>query len=78
VIPDFFPQAVVGSVLGLMGTAGSAGGILFTQLVGFLLSRYSYGIVFVLAGSMHLLAAVVLWSLLKPPVEVSGATSALP
>jgi ACS family hexuronate transporter-like MFS transporter len=78
VIPDFFPQAVVGSVLGLMGTAGSAGGILFTQLVGFLLSRYSYGIVFVLAGSMHLLAAVVLWSLLRHPGQASGAAPVSP
>ncbi len=67
VIPDLFPGNVVGSVLGLMGTAGSAGGVLFTMLVGFLLAHYSYGAVFALAGSMHIIASVILWSLLKVP-----------
>jgi ACS family hexuronate transporter-like MFS transporter len=73
VIPDLFSEKVVGSVLGLMGTAGSAAGILFAQLVGFLLSHYSYTSAFALSGSMHLTGAVILWSLLKKPVRgVSG------
>ncbi len=66
VIPDLFSEKVVGSVLGLMGTAGSAGGALFAQLVGHLLTRYSYAIVFVFAGSMHLTAFLILWLFLKP------------
>jgi ACS family hexuronate transporter-like MFS transporter len=64
-IPDLFPDRVVGSVLGLMGTAGSAGGIVFTVLVGFLLTHYSYGTVFALAGSMHVLASFILWALMR-------------
>jgi ACS family hexuronate transporter-like MFS transporter len=66
VIPDLFPEKVVGSVLGLMGMAGSGAGILFAQLAGFLLTRYSYAIVFVMASTMHILAALILWSLLTP------------
>ncbi len=66
VIPDLFPERIVGSVLGLMGTAGSAGGALFAQLVGRLLTRYSYTIVFVFAGSMHVVAFLILWLFLKP------------
>jgi len=64
-IPDLFSEKVVGSVLGLMGTAGSAGGVVFTALVGFLLTHYSYAAVFLLAGSMHVLASLILWSLLR-------------
>jgi ACS family hexuronate transporter-like MFS transporter len=64
-IPDVLPASVVGSVLGLMGTAGSVGGFLFTRLVGFLLTHYSYTIVFLLAGSMHLLASFILWTLMR-------------
>jgi ACS family hexuronate transporter-like MFS transporter len=64
-IPDVLPAGVVGSVLGLMGTAGSVGGFLFTRLVGFLLTHYSYTVVFLLAGSMHLLASLILWTLMK-------------
>ncbi len=66
VIPDLFSEKVVGSVLGLMGTAGSAGGVLFAQLVGYLLTRYSYSVVFALAGSMHLVAFLILWLFLRP------------
>ncbi len=65
IIPDVMPANVVGSVLGLMGTAGSAGAFLFTRLVGFLLTCYSYPIVFLLAGSMHVLASFILWALMK-------------
>jgi ACS family hexuronate transporter-like MFS transporter len=78
VIPDLFPEKVVGSVLGLMGTAGSAGGVLFTQLVGFLLTHYSYGAAFALAGSMHLLAAVILWSLLQQAPRARASCSLTP
>lgn len=66
-IPDLFESNVVGSVLGLMGTAGSAGGVLFNMLVGFLLTHYSYAPVFALAGSMHVLASFLLWTLMKGP-----------
>jgi len=67
IIPDVASENVVGSVLGFMGTAGSAAGALFSLLLGFLLARYSYGPAFVLAGSMHLLAALVLRSLMTEP-----------
>ncbi len=70
VIPDLFSDKVVGSVLGLMGTAGSAAGILFAQLVGYLLTHYSYAAAFALSGSMHAAAALILWTLLKKPARV--------
>jgi nitrate/nitrite transporter NarK len=64
-IPDIASESVVGSVLGFVGTAGSAAGALFSVLVGFLLAHYSYLPVFMLAGSMHVAAAVILWSFLR-------------
>lgn len=58
---DLFPQSVVGSVAGLVGFGGAIGGILFGQLVGYLLDRgLGYGDVFLLAGSFHLIAFVVI------------------
>ncbi len=65
IIPDLVPENVVGSVLGLMGTAGSLGGFFFTRMVGLMLTHYSYAIVFVLAGSMHLFASFILWALMS-------------
>ena len=64
IIPDVVPENVVGSVLGFMGTAGSAAGAVFSLLLGYLLARYSYGPAFMIAGSMHLLAALVLRQLI--------------
>jgi len=68
-IPDVVPENSVGSVLGLMGTAGSFGGVLFTPLVGFLVAHYSYTVVFVLAGSMHVTGALILWALRRNLVQ---------
>ncbi|MBV9081282.1 MAG: MFS transporter [Acidobacteriaceae bacterium] len=65
-VSDVFAAPVVGSVLGILGTAGSGAGALFTLLVGFLADRGSYVSVFVIAGSMHLLASVVLFLCMKP------------
>ena len=65
IIPDVLPKPVVGSVLGLMGTAGSLGGFFFTRLVGFLLTHYSYAVVFLLAGSGHVFASLILWAMMS-------------
>jgi ACS family hexuronate transporter-like MFS transporter len=51
---DMFPSKVVGSVAGLVGTAGSFGGMIFNVIVGMLLTRYhSYSIVFLISGLLH-------------------------
>lgn len=64
-VSDLFPESVVGSVQGLIGTAGSGAGALFSLGVGRMLDRYSYSAVFLVAGSMHLLASLALWSLMR-------------
>jgi ACS family hexuronate transporter-like MFS transporter len=54
---DLFPQSVVGSVAGLVGFGGAMGGIAFGQVVGYLLDHgFGYGIVFLLAGTFHVVA----------------------
>ena len=64
---DVFPRAVVGSVAGLVGFGGAMGGIAFGQLVGYLLDHGSgYGPVFAMAGSLHVIAFVII--LLMIPV----------
>ena len=54
---DVFPRQAVGSVAGLVGFGGAMGGVVFGQVVGYLLDHgFGYGLVFTLAGSFHLLA----------------------
>lgn len=57
---DMFPSRVVGSVAGLMGAVGSFGAMLFSGLVGVLLTGYqSYFPVFLLVALMHPAAFVI-------------------
>jgi ACS family hexuronate transporter-like MFS transporter len=58
---DLFPSNVVGSVAGLVGFGGAMGGIVFGQLVGYLLDHgFGYAVVFTLAGSFHVVAFVII------------------
>jgi ACS family hexuronate transporter-like MFS transporter len=58
---DLFPQRVVGSVAGLVGFGGAMGGIAFGELVGYLLDRgVGYGVVFSVAGTLHILAFLII------------------
>ena len=54
---DLFPARVVGSVAGLIGCGGAMGGIALGEIVGYLLDHgFGYAIVFRIAGSLHLIA----------------------
>ncbi len=58
---DLFPQEVVGSVAGLVGFGGAMGGIVFGQLVGYLLDQgFGYGTVFGIAGTLHIIAFLII------------------
>jgi len=58
---DMYPRNAVGAVAGLVGFGGAMGGVVFGQLVGYLLDHgFGYGVVFTLAGSFHVLAFAIL------------------
>ena len=66
-VSDMFPQRAVASVVGIGGTAGSIGGIIFPIYAGKLLDRFQasgnitagYSILFGICGSAYLLAFLV-------------------
>lgn len=65
---DLFPSRLVGTVGGLLGSAGSFGAMLFGLLVGSLVENRGYGPAFLVAGLMHPVAfLIILWSV--PRVE---------
>jgi ACS family hexuronate transporter-like MFS transporter len=67
---DLFPQEAVGSVVGLGGLGGAISGALVAPMVGYWLdfSHDSYGPLFVVAGSMYLIALSVI-HVLVPKLE---------
>lgn len=66
---DMFPRKAVGSVVGIGGTAGAIGGMFIAMLVGAILqATQSYMSIFIMAGSMYLVALTVI-HLLVPRLE---------
>jgi MFS transporter, ACS family, hexuronate transporter len=76
---DIFPRRAVGAVAGLVGFGGAMGGIVFGEIVGVMRDHgISYGPVFAIAGTLHVLAFfLILLSIRKvqafaPAVQVPG------
>lgn len=59
---DCFPRSAVGSVVGLGGFGGAAGGLLVAPAIGYWLdfSHNAYGPLFIVAGSMYLVALAII------------------
>ncbi|HXE80206.1 MAG TPA: MFS transporter [Vicinamibacterales bacterium] len=77
---DIYPRGAVGAVAGLVGFGGAMGGIVFGQVVGYLLDHgHGYGVVFALAGSFHVIAFAVICIVIPrivPLAPVAGAPAA--
>jgi ACS family hexuronate transporter-like MFS transporter len=66
---DMFPRSAVGSVVGIGGMAGAVGGMLIAKIVGYVLQwTGSYLPVFIIAGSMYLIALLFI-HLIVPRME---------
>jgi ACS family hexuronate transporter-like MFS transporter len=66
---DIFPRSAVGSVIGIGGTVGAIGGMIFTLYTGQVLERIgSYTPIFIVAGSAYFIALLLI-HLLVPRIE---------
>ena len=66
---DMFPRKAVGSVIGIGGTAGAVGGMLFSLFIGEVLERHgNYTLIFLVSGSVYLIALLVI-QLLSPRLD---------
>jgi ACS family hexuronate transporter-like MFS transporter len=65
--PDLFRRNEVGTVAGMAGTMANLGVLLFSVAMGVLVSEIGYDPFFVALGLLDLLAAAVLWTLVRAP-----------
>ncbi|QHL91918.1 MFS transporter [Sphingomonas changnyeongensis] len=66
---DMFPRKAVGSVIGIGGTAGAIGGMIFSLYIGQVLERIgTYSLIFIVAGSVYLIALGII-QLLAPKLD---------
>jgi ACS family hexuronate transporter-like MFS transporter len=63
---DLFPKRAVGTVAGLVGLGGAMGGVVLGQLAGYLLDHgFSYAPVLIIAGSLHIIAFLILLAFVR-------------
>jgi MFS transporter, ACS family, hexuronate transporter len=68
-VSDMFPRKAVASVIGMGGTFGAIGGMLIAKAAGFILEfTGSYFILFTIAGSLYLIAFLVI-NILIPEIK---------
>jgi len=64
---DLFKRNEVATVAGMAGTCGNAGVLIFSLLMGVLVSRIGYTPFFIGLAALDLLGAVILWSVVRDP-----------
>lgn len=64
---DLFRRNELGTVAGLAGTSANLGVLLFSLAIGGLVATIGYSPFFVALGLLDLVAAVLLWTLVRPP-----------
>ena len=67
---DLFPQDVVATVTGLSGLGAGLVSTVFTLFIGYIVDKFSYFPAFVVAGTMPLLATVLVLVLIREPEKV--------
>jgi MFS transporter, ACS family, hexuronate transporter len=58
---DLFPSQRLGRIFGVIAAGSGLGGMLFTNLVGRLVTHFSYSPVFVIMGCLHPIALFLIW-----------------
>lgn len=71
---DITDRKETGTVMGMMGSAGSAMGLVFAQILGFTIAAFGYSSAFVMAACLHPLALLTLFLFLRPLLRRSAST----
>ena len=77
-VPDLTPRHETASVMGLLGTSGSVGGIVFSQVLGFSIGFFGYASAFVLAAVLHPLSLLLLFVFLRPTLRAAAESAETP
>ena len=64
---DLFKRSEVATVAGMAGTFGNAGLLLFSLMIGALVSKIGYSPFFIALGVLDILGAILLWTIVRPP-----------
>ncbi|WP_227698577.1 MFS transporter [Sphingomonas hengshuiensis] len=71
---DLFRKDELGTVAGMAGTMANLGVLLFSLAIGGLVAQIGYAPFFIALGLLDLVAAAVLWGVVRPPIDTQGIT----
>ena len=77
-VPDLTSRSETASVMGLLGTSGSLGGIAFSQVLGFSIALFGYSSAFVMAAILHPLSLLLLFLFLRPTLRAASESAEAP
>jgi MFS transporter, ACS family, hexuronate transporter len=69
---DLFRKNEVATVAGMAGTFGNAGVLVFSLLIGALVSRIGYTPFFICLGVLDIIGAIVLWTLVREQIRAEA------
>jgi ACS family hexuronate transporter-like MFS transporter len=75
---DLFPARRLGSIFGVIAAGSGLGGMLFTNLVGRLVTHFSYSPVFLIMGCLHPIALILIWRAAASARRNGGASEEKP
>lgn len=73
---DLCDRRETATVMGMMGTAGSLGGLLFAQALGLIIAAFGYAPAFILAALLHPVALTTLYWLQRPMLRKAAPSVA--
>jgi ACS family hexuronate transporter-like MFS transporter len=74
---DLFRKSEMGTVAGMAGTMANLGVMMFTLLIGALVTQVGYTPFFIALSVFDLIAAAVLWGLVRKPGDAAGRESGI-
>lgn len=74
-VVELFPASLVASAAGLIAAGSAGGGMVFSEIIGFVVTHYGYPPLFWIMACVHPIALAILWSCAKPVPQIV-ATSA--
>jgi ACS family hexuronate transporter-like MFS transporter len=72
---DVYPTRIVATAGAIVGMGSGLGGVLSTHFVGEVVEKFSYTPVFVAMGMLHVIALIIVHTMVKRPVVAPTATA---
>ena len=65
-VVDLFPPSQIATAAGLIAAGSAFGGIVFSKIIGYVVTHYTYSPLFWMMACVHPLALAIMWTSIEP------------